>query len=226
MSKLISCHEGHAVCNYKNTLKNDYKVWEDKLGKYIEMYTKNGSFYFDYEDFKYVTTSGENKITWNMQKNKTANNRDAFYVRSNINGTTICLHQYLLGHYGKGSANITVDHIDRNPLNNRRHNLRLASKSEQRFNTSKATRRKDAQPLPEGIPTLPKYVGYTRYKRRNTFIDYFFIKRHPSNIRWQSTSSQDVSAYDKFEQTIAKLNELDNLIIKQHAQIAGTSLES
>ena len=58
------------------------------------------------------------------------------------------------------------------------------------------------------------------------FIEYFFIKRHPSNIRWQSTISQTVTIYEKYEQAIKKLNELDRIINKQHTQIAGTSLES
>lgn len=203
-SEFISEHEGKLVCNYTNTYKNRYKIWKDDKGLYIEMFSKNGSFYFDYDILETVL-----KYTWNLQPNNKSK-KLVYYVRTNINKTTVQLHQLIMNHYLNDSV-LTVDHIDRNPLNNRKYNLRLVDYSDQRKNTNKASRRKDAVPLPEGINELPKYVGYTKHynKQRKREEEYFFIKRHPSGKRFQSTISPKVSIQEKLHKTLEKLEELN-----------------
>lgn len=204
-SILISEHEGKLVSNYKNTYKNRYKIWEDEKGEYIEMFSKNGSFYFDHADLDDVL-----KYTWNLQPNKTSK-KLAYYARTNINKTTVQLHQFIIYRYENRHNQLTVDHIDKNSLNNRRYNLRLADFSTQRRNTNKSARRKDSASLPPGIEELPKYVGYTKHynKQRKREEEYFFIKRHPSGKRFQSTVSPKVSVQEKLHKTLEKLKELN-----------------
>ena len=142
------------------------------------------------------------KYTWNLQPNYKSK-KLTYYVRANINKTTIQLHKFIMDKSNNfiSDPSLTIDHIDRNPLNNRKYNLRWATYSEQRKNTNKAYRRKNATPLPDGITQedMPKYVGYTKFysKGRKREIEYFFIKRHPSGKRYQSSTSVKISIHEK-----------------------------
>jgi hypothetical protein len=230
--KLISTHTGHI---FRTNEKNSYKIWEDDKGKYIEMFSKHGSFYFDYDDFDYVTSLNDKKITWCLEKEIRLKYRDSYYVRGGINGKKVYIHQYIMNFYGQGSKGLTIDHIDRNPLNNRRYNLRLATKSEQSSNISKRERGCHASSLPDGIKSsdLPKYVSYTQYKRNTKlgYYDMFIIQCHPfqkpeygEKSKWATQMSMKISIHDKLKQAIEKLDEFNNkLKIKRHIQIAGNS---
>ena len=230
MSNLISEHPGHLVTNTKKTFRNSYKIWEDEKGKYVEMFAKHGSFYFDYDDLEYLTKFNGKNITWCMHKNIKVRERKVYYIKSYINGSYVGMHQYIMKHYGKGSKGITVDHIDGNPLNNRRYNLRLATKSEQRNNKHyKPARNKNTQPLPEGIKQddLPKYVYYSYNKRKTKlgYYDCFIIQGHPAQkdkkTKWTTQLSMKVSVHEKFKQVLNKIKEFDEIINRQHNQTAG-----
>jgi len=60
---------------------------------------------------------------------------------------------------GKGTTNLSVDHINRDPLDNRSTNLTIASLKEQQENSkgvlkdTKRERKSSAQELPENIIT-------------------------------------------------------------------------
>lgn len=49
----------------------------------------------------------------------------SYYARAKISGKSVSLHRFLIGEIPQGAV---VDHIDRNPLNNRRINLRVVNK--------------------------------------------------------------------------------------------------
>jgi hypothetical protein len=72
----------------------------------------------DYEK----TNNKGNKITWYKMSNG--------YISCHLN---IHMHQVITGCMGngKGTNTISVDHIDRNPLNNCFDNLRIATREEQ-----------------------------------------------------------------------------------------------
>ena len=55
----------------------------------------------------------------------------SFYVRGIVKGKLMYMHNFVMRHK---PTEITVDHIDRNCLNNCLNNLRLATKSEQCLN--------------------------------------------------------------------------------------------
>jgi hypothetical protein len=65
--------------------------------------------------------------------------KDQYYVRtaSGPNGKPVLMHNYILNHTPN---EITVDHIDRNGLNNTRANLRLANRALQMYNRGGAGR--------------------------------------------------------------------------------------
>jgi hypothetical protein len=65
------------------------------------------------------------KGTWRIEH--------GYAVRSNTDGTKSRLHRLLMG-VGPGEG--IIDHIDRNPLNNKRSNLRLATTRENNLNRS------------------------------------------------------------------------------------------
>lgn len=215
---LISKHNGRI---FRKREINPYEIWEDDKGKYVKMFTKDNIYFtFDYNDIDIVRKTDDKFITWGLHENKKVFNKDrtVYYVITKINNKTRYLHQHIMNYFGKGSNELTIDHIDRDPLNNRRYNLRLATKTEQNKNTMKRIRKLSAQQLPNELKDiiLPKYVYYMKCKEPRTKLGYcekFIIQCHPKQTKNQivSSSSSKVSLDDKLKQILKKLEELDNL---------------
>jgi hypothetical protein len=177
------------------------------------------SSYEKIEEYEINHNNG-NKITWHLLTNG--------YVMGSC--CMLFIHQIIMDCYGngKGTGNVSVDHVDRNPLNNRLDNLRIATREEQQMNSkgimegTKRERQHQARSLPEGITQndLPKYVTYNVNvwdKEKNKTRDFFRIEGHPliSPRIWESSKSMNVSIEDKLNSTIEMLKNLDNGIVPE-----------
>ena len=163
----------------------------------------------------------QKKLTFHGNKYPTGE----IYIYSSTSKKSI--HQIITGFYGhgRGTKNGSIDHIDRNPLNNRLDNLRIATHEEQLQNSSgimpgtKRNRQRNAQELPSSIThdMLPKYVTYYNEcynTEKNLWREFFRIEGHPKLTKscLSSSKSNKVSIHDKLEEIKEKLHRLDNNI--------------
>jgi hypothetical protein len=134
------------------------------------------------------------------------------YISSSLN---LYIHQIIMDcrGNGKGTKNISVDHLDRNPLNNTLTNLKIATREEQEQNTrgiasdTKRARKQNAQDLPEGLTQdlMRKYVVYYNEcynKEKDLYREFFKVEKHPKLDKpWISSKSAKISRADKLAST-------------------------
>ena len=156
------------------------------------------------------------KITWYVNKEK--------YVQGRISENSLLyIHQIITGCYGngRGTMDISVDHIDRDPLNNCFDNLRVATREEQQENTKTADgerreRKHNAKPLPDGITNdmMKKYVVYYKEcynKEKELYREFFKIEKHPRLEKpWISSKSNKISILDKLKEANNMVDSLNN----------------
>jgi hypothetical protein len=134
---------------------------------------------------------------------------NGYYIACQItrNGVRklLYLHNFVMNRFvfpGRG-AKESIDHINRDGLDNRKKNLRLVSQTQQNIN--KAAKPRTAT-LPEGIESLPRHIWYI--KPNGLHGDRFGIDLKSEKFKWKTTSSKSVSIQDKLKQAIEKLEEL------------------
>lgn len=126
-------------------------------------------------------------------------------VRINGDRKVLGLHNFIMNKFdfpGKG-AKESVDHVNRNGLDNRKCNLRIISQTLQNVNQKKKPR---TAVLPEGISELPRHIWYI--KPHGLHGDRFCIELKTEGIVWKTTSSKKVSIEDKLKQALEKRDEL------------------
>jgi len=225
-------HEQH----YK--ICKEYNVINYNLGHYTETgkdayVLKNQLWFINDVDKNYILMHCEkNTIVKLCQKSldkileyeKKSNENKKITFFKHINGyiysnTNLYIHQIITGCYGngKGTKHISVDQIDRDPLNNCWENLKIATREEQEqnckgiMNGTKRARKTNAKPLPEGIThdMMRKYVVYYEDyadKEKKRLRQYFKIEKHPKlNKIWIGNKSNKISI-------IEKLNEINKIV--------------
>lgn len=171
----------------------------------------------------------DEKAYFNLSKYEESNNAKLTYHIS-ANGYCLCnphklyIHQIITGCYGngKGTKNISVDHIDQNPLNNCYSNLRLADRKTQEQNCNgikkdtKRARKYNARSLPEGITQdmLPKYVVYYKEcynKEKQLYREFFTLEKNPKLEKPISSSkSSKKTIFQKLKEIKDIANKVEN----------------
>jgi hypothetical protein len=166
-----------------------------------------------------------NKIYWGYNKN--------FYIFGKTLDKILYLHQVIMNYYGNGRGTggndteiCSIDHINRNRLDNSYNNLRIATRKEQEQNSkgimdgTKRERRQDACELPDDLTQemMPKYVTFNKnvWNKEKNKVRYFFrIEHHPllGDKVWESSKSMNVTNEEKLNKTIEILDGLDNGIL-------------
>ena len=229
---------------YHDKIKDNYDIIEHKIGHYntygVSAYSLKNPLW---------KIKDNNNLVWLMYCEKDTicrlcpisyqkildfekeNTKLTFYKHSNgYIGTSfknLYIHQIITSCHsnGKGTKNVSVDHIDQNPLNNCFSNLRIADRKTQEQNSkgikegTKRNRKKTTKPLPEGITQdmMPKYVYYCKEcynKEKDLWREFFRIEKHPKQEKIISSSkSSKLTILEKLEQIKEKLYNLDNDIV-------------
>lgn len=147
-----------AITNGKKAKKyNDYEIQED----YVIMYTiKDEMFIVDLEDFEYVR-----KHCWHKHHSG--------YFETTINKKKIRLHQFIMQIHGYFNQIIDHVHGEQSKYDNRKYNLRPATKSENNMNHKI---RKDNKSGCSGVcwsKQRNKWKAYIGYGNKDIILGYF-----------------------------------------------------
>lgn len=201
-------------------MKNPIWRIKDNENEYLLMYCEKNTI------IKLCQKSLDKIIEFENEKN----NGKKLTFHKHINGyilssnNSLYIHQVITECYGngQGTINISVDHIDRDPLNNTWDNLRIATRKEQEQNTkgikngTKRARKTSAKPLPNGITQdmMRKYVVYYQEwldKDKTKQRQFFKIEKHPKLDKiYVGTKSNKVSILEKLNQINTIVDDIDN----------------
>ena len=196
-------------CDYRNSGRKpgliDYKSVNYNNNDYVI-----GTIQFKSEDIKFIIDKDDySKISERAWHFASGNYISSAYLCGDGKKRELYLHNLIMGmdlFTGKGTKE-SVDHINRNGLDNRKENLRIISQSEQNMNQSKK-KRNITLPSDSGIKPedIPKHIWYI--KANGLHGDRFAVEFKTENICMKTTSSKKISLINKLEDAKKILNEL------------------
>jgi hypothetical protein len=233
--EVIDFELGHYNDNGKDAYVMKNPIWKIKENnkEFLLMFCEKETICkLCYESYKKIlefekTHNNKKKLTWYKQLNG--------YIATHFMDSCIYIHQIIMDCYGngKGTKNISVDHIDQDPLNNTLANLRIATRKEQEQNSkgikdgTKRARKSSAKQLPEGITQdmMKKYVVYYHEwlnKEHTREREFFKVEKHPKLDKiWISSKSNNLTIQEKLAQANKVVEDLENNIypVKDEIQL-------
>ena len=207
---------------YANCMKNPiWKVLIDEKEYYLMYCETNCLCKLCPDSYKIIKNYHRD-----VGKNITWSKCSTGYIQSHNshNDKSYFIHQIIMDCYGngKGTKTISVDHIDRDPLNNTLENLRLVNNEIQQQNKkghltgTKRERKHNAIDLPSGITQdmMRKYVVYYHEwldKDKTKEREFFKVEKHPKlKDIWFSSKSNKISIQEKLNQANKVVDDLEN----------------
>ena len=137
----------------------------------LRLVNGKGTSLIDKEDAEKVIL-----FSWSLKPGRSTN-----YAQTKIDGKNVLLHRLILN----APNNKHIDHINCNGLDNRKSNLRFATRSQNRCNTSKV---------------LSKYgfkgVYFHKDRTSNPWRAYITSNKKPKTIGYYPTKEAAAKAYD------------------------------
>lgn len=238
----LRCCNVEIFHQYHSEIKSKYNVVEYIQGHYTDLGVD--SYVMKNPLWRVLNKQNKEELLMHCEKNticilsiesykkilefqKTLNGKKLTFHKSNngyiLSNISLYIHQIITGCHGngKGTKEISVDHIDQNPLNNSMENLRVATRSEQEQNCkgikdgTKRARKHSAKPLPAGITQymMRKYVVYyDEYvdKEKTKQRCFFKVETHPKLDKpWMSSKSNKISLLEKLASANKVVDDLE-----------------
>lgn len=150
---------------------------------------KNGNKYVKVSDQDYNMLK---EYRWNVEKSG-----HTFYASTKIKGKKVRMHRMIMHDIGE----LQVDHINRNGLDNRRENLRKATKDQNRANSGK---------MRDGVRR--RYKGVHFHKGNDLWVAVISIGGKNKTLGYFKTAREAAVAYNKaalfYHKEFAYLNKI------------------
>lgn len=139
-------------CKDNYTKRNNYNL----SGEYGIGYTLNGvKFYFDKDDYYKIKDK-----CWYLSK--------LGYLYSKHKNETLLMHRVIMGLCKECKS--VVDHINHNPLDNRKANLRITTQNNNCYNKSKQSNNTSGCPGVTFDKSKNKWMAFISYNGKNIFL--------------------------------------------------------